>query len=51
MRLSMIVLFLAFLMTHGAIAADPLRDQVKGLFEPIPQTPPALPGTRQFGNT
>lgn len=30
-------------MTGGARAADALRDQVKGMFEPIPQTPRALP--------
>jgi hypothetical protein len=30
--------------TGPAFAADPLRDQAKGLFEPIPETPPALPG-------
>ena len=35
---------LAFLVTGPAFAADPLRDQAKGLFEPIPETPPALPG-------
>ena len=35
---------LAFLVTAPAFAADPLRDQAKGLFEPIPETPPALPG-------
>jgi len=38
---------LAFLVTGPAFAADPLRDQAKGLFEPIPETPPALPGNRQ----
>jgi cytochrome c peroxidase len=43
MRLPMMAL-LALLMTNAAGAADSLRDQVKGLFEPIPQTPPALPG-------
>lgn len=31
------------LMMSGIAAGDPLRDQVKGLFEPIPATPPALP--------
>jgi cytochrome c peroxidase len=44
MRLLMIAPFLAFLMTSPVPAADPLRDQVKGLFEAIPETPPALPG-------
>jgi cytochrome c peroxidase len=39
-----IVAFLALLMTGAAVTADPLRDQVKGLFEPLPETPPALPG-------
>src|SRR5690348_15408564 len=27
-----------------ALAADPLRDQAKELFQPIPKAPPALPG-------
>lgn len=36
-------LLFALLMTGGARAADALRDQVKGMFEPIPQTPRALP--------
>ena len=43
----MIVAFLALSMTEAAVAADPLRDQAKDLFQPIPQTPqtpPALPG-------
>ena len=44
MRLPLIAPFLAFLMIGPPVAADPLRDQVKGLFDPIPQTPPALPG-------
>jgi cytochrome c peroxidase len=42
MRLPMIVC-LAFLMAGASAMADPLRDQVKSLFEPIPETPPALP--------
>ena len=42
--LPMIASLLAFLVTGPAFAADPLRDQAKGLFEPIPETPPALPG-------
>jgi hypothetical protein len=38
MRLPVIA-FLAFLMTGATLAADPLRDQAKDLFEPIPKTP------------
>ena len=34
---------LAFLASGPVLAADALRDQAKGLFEPVPQTPPALP--------
>jgi cytochrome c peroxidase len=44
MRLPMIAPLLAFLVTGPVLAADPLRDQVKGLFEAIPETPPALLG-------
>jgi len=44
MRVPMIASFLAFLMAGPGLAADPLRDQAKSLFEPIPETPPALPG-------
>ena len=44
MRLLVIVASLALSMTGAAVAADPLRDQAKDLFQPIPQTPPALPG-------
>jgi cytochrome c peroxidase len=44
MRLPMILPTLVFLMTGAAVSADPLRDQVKSLFEPIPGSPPALPG-------
>jgi cytochrome c peroxidase len=44
LRLSMMAAFLAFLATGSGLAADPLRDQAKGLFEAIPETPPALPG-------
>jgi cytochrome c peroxidase len=44
MKMHLRAAFLAFLMTGGTLAADPLRDQAKGLFEAIPETPPALPG-------
>jgi len=44
MRLPMIAPFLAFLVTGPVLAADPLRDQVKGLLEAIPETPSALLG-------
>ena len=47
MRLPVTVAFLAFFMAGAAgtgALADRLRDQVKGLFEPIPEAPPALPG-------
>ncbi len=44
MRLPMIASALAFLMTGPVLAADPLRDQAKTLFEAIPQTTPVLPG-------
>jgi cytochrome c peroxidase len=40
----MILPALVFLAADPAIAADPLRDQVKSLFESIPETPPPLPG-------
>ena len=43
-RLPMTVPLLAVIVASSALAADPLRDQVKGLFEPIPGTPRALPG-------
>jgi cytochrome c peroxidase len=43
MRLPVIA-FLAVFMTGAAEAADSLRDQAKGLFEPIPEAAPALPG-------
>lgn len=43
MRLMVTMASLALVVT-GAAAADPLRDQAKSLFEPIPQTPPALTG-------
>lgn len=44
MRLSIVASFLAVLATGYALAADNPRDQAKGLFEAIPQTPPALAG-------
>jgi cytochrome c peroxidase len=44
MRLPIFVPFLVILMAAPAAAADPLRDQVKDIFEPIPETPPAQPG-------
>lgn len=46
MRVSLIAALAASLMAEAAdIAwADPLRDQVKGLFEPVPTSPPPLPG-------
>jgi cytochrome c peroxidase len=44
MRLAVTGACLALLMTSAIGAADPLRDQAKGLFEAIPETPPALPG-------
>ncbi len=44
MRRTARVAFLAFLMAGTAALADPLRDQAKGLFEPIPEAAPALPG-------
>ena len=48
----MIATALAFLATGSVLAADPLRDQMKGLFEAIPEAPPVLPGeppTQQVG--
>ncbi|MCC3245513.1 c-type cytochrome [Methylocystis sp. WRRC1] len=49
MRLSLIASLVAALsmpaLAAGSALADAaLRDQAKGLFEPLPQTPPALPG-------
>lgn len=41
---STIAPILVLLAAAPAFAADPLRDQVKGLFEQIPKAPPALPG-------
>jgi cytochrome c peroxidase len=43
MRLSVIASLIAIL-ASGPLAADPLRDQAKSLFEPIPAAPPELPG-------
>lgn len=48
MRLPLIASFIAALSLQAlaagpALADDALRDQAKGLFEPIPSTPPALP--------
>lgn len=44
MRLSLIASVLALLAGGPALADLSLRDQAKGLFEPIPSTPPALAG-------
>ncbi len=44
MRLPTIVSLLLLLASGSSLAADPLRDQAKGLFEAIPQAPPTLPG-------
>jgi len=44
MRLRMVAPLLASLVTGPALAADSLRDQAAGLFEPVPRTPPVLPG-------
>ena len=44
MRLSMIVPFLALLMSAIPCAADSLRDRALQIFEPIPETTPSLPG-------
>ncbi|HET6378860.1 MAG TPA: cytochrome-c peroxidase [Methylocella sp.] len=46
MRASLIAALAAFLMAGAADAAwaDPLRNQVKGLIDPVPTSPPALPG-------
>ncbi len=45
MRQSLILSFVALLSfgAGSARAEDALRDQAKGLFEPIPKTAPALP--------
>ncbi len=43
-RPSMIAALLALLAAGPALAADSLRDQAKALFQPIPETAPALPG-------
>ena len=44
MRISTIASLLLLLATGSSLAADPLREQAKGLFEPIPSAAPALPG-------
>ncbi|HET6376758.1 MAG TPA: cytochrome c peroxidase [Methylocella sp.] len=44
LRLPLIALILACLAAGQAAAADPLRGRVKGLFEPVPESPPPLPG-------
>ena len=44
LTLPMIATALAFLATGSVLAADPLRDQMKSLFEAIPEAPPVLPG-------
>lgn len=44
MRFPLVAALLAFFATGSVFAADSLRDQAKGLFEPIPETPPELPG-------
>lgn len=46
LRLPVIAPLLAFLVIGPGLAADPLRDRAKGLFEPIPTTPPTLRGER-----
>ena len=44
MRFPLLASFLAIFAAGPVLAADALRDQAKGLFEPIPQTAPQLPG-------
>ncbi len=44
MRIQTIASLLLLLATGSSLAADPLREQAKGLFEPIPSAAPALPG-------
>ncbi len=44
MRFPLLASLLALLAAGPAVAADSLRDQAKGLFQPIPETPPQLPG-------
>ncbi len=44
LRLALIAALLAAFVVGPSLAADPLRDHAKGLFEPIPATPPALRG-------
>jgi cytochrome c peroxidase len=44
MKARSILPFLAILLLQPALAAESLRDQAKNLFEPIPHSPPPLPG-------
>jgi len=44
MRLKLLASLLALFCAAPAVAESGLRDQAKGLFEPIPHEPPALPG-------
>lgn len=44
LRLPMITALLAILVAGPGLAADPLRERAKGLFEAIPATPPPLHG-------
>jgi len=44
MHFPVIVAFLAAFAAGPVFAADSLREQATGLFEPIPETPPELPG-------
>lgn len=46
MRFPVVTAFLACLAAGPVCAADSLRDQAKSLFEPIPETPPELPGEK-----
>jgi cytochrome c peroxidase len=43
-RFPLLASFLLIFAAGPALAEDALRDQAKGLFEPIPETPPQLPG-------
>ena len=47
MQIPTIASLLLLLASDSSLAADPLREQAKGLFEPIPSTAPALPETRR----
>jgi cytochrome c peroxidase len=44
MRIPTIASLLLLLATGSSLAADPLREQANGLFEPIPRTAPVPPG-------